>query len=116
MKDSTTTREMILLDKPEVLGNTISKIPAGTKVKVDSKTMINGYYKSEYLGKIGYLSEFAFIPVSARSSTKQVASMSEENNVQKNESSNEHLGKDKMVLKTYYKDGATIQYYLCNGI
>ncbi len=63
------------------LSNVISRIPAGTQVKVLSSS--GGYYKIEYNGKTGYISELYF-QSSGISSNNSTSSKSSSNNSQIN--------------------------------
>ncbi len=82
-------------NKGDALGDILYMIPAGTTVKVLGKE--NGYYKVNYNGDIGYLSELYF-----NSSQSQ-----------KTENNSTNQSKE---CKSYFKDGKTFQYFVHNGV
>jgi len=96
----TLTAEGKLKNKGDVFGDIISYVPAGTTVGIYYKE--KGYYKVNYIGKVGYLSEMYF------DKNMKSAKKTQNTNTEKNSGRKE--------IKSYYKDGKTYQYYVHNGI
>lgn len=92
----TLTAEGKLRNKGDVFGDIISYVPAGTTVGIYHKE--KGYYKVNYSGKVGYLSELYF-----------------DKNM-KTQNTNAAINSGQKEKKSYYKDGKTYQYYVHNGI
>jgi antitoxin component YwqK of YwqJK toxin-antitoxin module len=84
-------------------GRIISTIPRSTKIGVYSKN--DGYYKIDYNGTPGYLSELYFDPnnTNATNTTNTVNASNPTENQRKE-------------CKSFYKDGNTFQYYVYKGI
>lgn len=94
---STLKKEGKMRTENNALSEIIYKIPSGTKVGVYSKE--KGYYKINYNGIIGYLSELYIGDYKTTQKPKD-----KKREIQKKE------------IKTAYKDGSAYLYYVHNGI